>query len=328
MTCWCCGIVVEDNASQDRPLVTPPEVGGRLLNRPVQTSAVRSSFIPVVRVPELLRLHPALAELGLIDLVGEINEAAQMKDPLAVEPILITTNGIILSGFGRWRLAVLEGRKEVQCIEYPIGEDDAIEFILRHCKRRRGWNAFVRIQLALTLEPTFQRGALDHMQAGGRYKGSSKLTESERLDVRSEIAALAGVSVGNVTKVKQIMATACTELRDALRNGEVSIHRAWLWRELSSENQRRALMVYRGEKGVKKTIRRLISNYVPRNPGPAEVLGLADLTRRLSQLQSPHLSSIAVAAVDVPGKAVFITQDLLQLLPAQEMPILCVAESH
>src|SRR3974377_2304590 len=115
MTCWCCGIVVEDSASQDRSLVPPQEVEGRLLNPPVQNSAVRSPFMPVVRVPELLRLHPALAELGSIDLVGEINEAAQMKDQLAVEPILITTSGIILSGFGRWRLAVLEGGKEVHC---------------------------------------------------------------------------------------------------------------------------------------------------------------------------------------------------------------------
>jgi hypothetical protein len=283
----------------------------------------------VVRVPELLRLHPALAELGLIDLVGESNEATQMRDHLAAEPILITTNGIILSGFGRWRLAVLENRKEVHCIEYPIGEEDAIEFILSHCKPRRGWNAFVRIQLALILEPTFQRRALDHMRAGGRYKGSSKLTEPERLDVRSEIAAIAGVSVGNVTKVKQLLATACAELQDALRNGELSIHRAWLWRELSSRDQRRALMLYRGERGVKKTVRRLISKRMSKNPGSAESLGLADLARRLSQLQTPQLSCVSVAAVKVPGKAVFVSEDLLQILPAQEeLPISCAAESH
>jgi hypothetical protein len=329
MTCWCCGIVVEDHASEDRSFVPPPGVGGRLLTPPVQTSAVRSPFIPVVRIPELLRLHPALAELGLIDLVGEIDEAAQMKDRLAVEPILITTNGIILSGFGRWRLAALEGRKEVHCLEYPIGEDDAIEFILSHCKPRRGWNAFVRIQLALTLEPNFRGRALDHMRAGGRYKGSSKLTEPERLDVRSEIAATASVSVGNVTKVKQVLATACAELQDALRDGELSIHRAWLWRELSSRDQRRALMLYRGERGVKKSVRRLISKHMSKDPGSAGSLGLADLTRRLSQLQTSQLRCVSVAAVKVPGKAVFVSEDLLQILPTQEeLSISCAVESH
>ena len=148
--------------------------------------------------------------------------------------------------------------------------------------------------------------------------------------MRSEIAAAAGVSLGNVTKVKQVIATACTELQDALRNGEVSIHRAWLWRELSSENQRQALMQYRGEKGVKKTIRRLISKHRPKKPVSAESPGLTSLARRLLQLQNPHLiSAVAVAVVDVPGKAVFITEELLQLLPAQEeLPISCFAESH
>jgi hypothetical protein len=284
---------------------------------------------PVVRVPELLRLHPALAELGLIELVGEINEAAQMKGQLAAEPILITTNGIILSGFGRWQLAVLEDRKEVHCIEYPIGVEDAIQFILNRCKPQQGWNAFVRIQLALTLEPTFQRQALDHMRAGGKYKGSSKLTDPDRLDVRSEVAATAGVSVGNVTKVKQLLATACGELQAPLRNGELRIHRAWLWRDMSAEKQRRALMAYRGEKGVKNTIRRLVSRHKPKNPVSVEGLELAGLTRRLSQLQGANLRSVAVAAVDVPGRAVFVTEELLQLLPAQEeLPISCVAESR
>ena len=192
-----------------------------------------------------------------------------------------------------------------------------------------GLNAFCRILLALDLEPWFREQARVNQSAGGRIKGSSKLTEAERVDVRSEIAAAAGVSLGNVTKVKQVMATACPELQDALRNGEVSIHRAWLWREMSSENQRRALMLYRGEKGVRKTIRRLISKHMSKNPVSAESLGIAGLARRLSQLQSPHLSSVAVAAVDVPGKALFVTEELLQLLPAQEeLPISCVAESH
>jgi hypothetical protein len=192
-----------------------------------------------------------------------------------------------------------------------------------------GLNAFCRILLALDLELWFREQARVNQSAGGRSKGSSTLTEAERVDVRSEIAAAAGVSVGNVTKVKQVITNACTELQEALRSGEISIHRAWLWREMSSENQRRALMLYRGERGVRKTIRRLIAKHISKNPASAESLGLAGLARRLLQLQSPHLSSVAIAAVDVPGKAVFVTEELLQLVPAQEeLPISCVAESH
>jgi hypothetical protein len=242
---------------------------------------------------------------------------------------MITQDRTILDGYARLELARLQGRATLPCIAYELNESEALHWLLQKHRRSNGLNDFTRILLALELEPWFKEKARSNQQAGGRQKGSSKLTEAGRLDVRSEIAAAAGVSVGNVTKVKQILATTCLELQDALQNGEVSIHRAWLWRELSSENQRRALMVYRGEQGVKKTIRRLISNHVPRNPVPAEALGLADLTRRLSQLQSPDLGSVPVAAVDVPGKAVFITQELLQLLPAQEeLPILCIAESR
>ena len=125
------------------------------------------------------------------------------------------------------------------------------------------------------------------------------------------------------------MTTACKELRDALQTGEVSIHRAWLWREMTFEDQRRELMLYRGDRGVKKAIRRLISKHTSKNLMPTESPNLPGLARRLLRLQTPHLSSVAVVAVDVPGKAVFVTEELLQLMPAQEdLPISCVAESH
>jgi hypothetical protein len=161
-----------------------------------------------------------------------------------------------------------------------------------------------------------------NQSAGGQHKASSNLTEAERVDVRSEVAAAAGVSLGNVTKVKQVLASACTELQDALRNGEISIHRAWLWREMSRENQRRALMQYRGDKGVRKAVRTLISKHRPKTRASAENLGLAALIGRLSRIENPHLGLIAVAALDVPGKGVFVTEELLRLLPAQEeLPI-------
>ncbi|MBZ5706993.1 MAG: hypothetical protein LAN63_16725 [Acidobacteriia bacterium] len=56
---------------------------------------------PVVRSPEQLRMHPVLDELDLIDVVGELNEVARLKHQSVPEPILITTNGTILNGFGR-----------------------------------------------------------------------------------------------------------------------------------------------------------------------------------------------------------------------------------
>jgi len=56
---------------------------------------------PVVRSPEQLRLHRALHELGWTAVVDELNDAARLKNQSLPEPILITTKGTILAGFGR-----------------------------------------------------------------------------------------------------------------------------------------------------------------------------------------------------------------------------------
>src|SRR5207248_6325810 len=101
---------------------------------------------------------------------------------------------------------------------------------------------------ALDLEPSLREKARGNQGVGGKKGDSSNLTEAERLDVRSEIAAAAGVSVGNVSKVKQLMMTARPELRQAVRNGEISIHRAWLCSKQLPGKQQDALGVHRGKK--------------------------------------------------------------------------------
>jgi hypothetical protein len=253
---------------------------------------------------EELRPHPSYDRHQFAVSPSRLSAVAERGDLAFQEPLIITRSRTIIDGYGRWELARRRGRAAVSCIEHDLSEEEALHWLLQRHSRLEGLNAFCRIALALDLEPWFREQARANQSAGGQIKGSSTLTEAERVDVRSEIAAVAGVSVGNVTKVKQVMTTACTELQNALRNGEVSIHRASLWREMSSENQRRALMLHRGERGVKKTIRRLISNHASKNPVSAESPELADLARSLSQLQPFQITSVAVAALNVPGKAV------------------------
>ena len=53
--------------------------------------------------------------------------------------------------------------------------------------------------------------------------------------MRKDIAEEAGVSTGNVTKVKQFLDTVIPEVRERLLRGEVSIHRAWQWRTLEPQ---------------------------------------------------------------------------------------------
>ena len=63
----------------------------------------------------------------------------------------------------------------------------------------------------------------------------ANLTNVGRVDVRADIARVAGVSTGNVTKVKQLLDAVIPEVQDGLRHGEIRIHRAWQWRRLSRE---------------------------------------------------------------------------------------------
>jgi hypothetical protein len=85
----------------------------------------------VVRSPQQLRPHPAFDELGWSG-VDELNNTARLKNQSVPEPILITTNGTILAGFGLWRLAVFERRHELHCIEYPLSEDESLQCILTY----------------------------------------------------------------------------------------------------------------------------------------------------------------------------------------------------
>jgi hypothetical protein len=245
---------------------------------------------PVVRSPEQLRLHPAMKELGWTGVIDELNAAARLKDHSVPEQVLITTNGAILAGFGRWRLAMLEGRHEINCIEYPLGEDEALQFILTHHQTRCVWNDFVRIRLALTLEPTLQQRALDNMRAGGKYKGSTNLSEADRIDVREEIARRSGTGTGNVGKVKAILLRAHPNIIAALQNGLLSIHRAWLWTKLPKLQQRLEFARYEEE----RTQRKILHEFLPKAASVS--LDPAHVIESLQRLEARQPGSIDIRA--------------------------------
>jgi hypothetical protein len=213
---------------------------------------------PVIRFPEQLRLHRALEGLGWTGVIDEFNDAARLKDPSISEPILITTDGTILAGFGRWRLAVSEGSHQISCIEYELSKNDSLQFILTHHQTRHGWNAFVRIRLALTLEPDLQQKALDNMRDGGKYKGLANLPDVERIDVRQEVADAAAVGARNVTNVKTLLKVAHPRLIEALRDGALTINRAIQFCKLPRGEQLEQYIRYTEERAISKVIRRAI----------------------------------------------------------------------
>jgi hypothetical protein len=185
-----------------------------------------------------------------------------------------------------------------------------------------GFNSFGRIRLALDLEPFFKEKARSNQRAGGQNKGWSKLTEAESLEVRSEVASAAGVCTGNVTKVKQLMTNAHPDIIKALQSEELSIHRAWLWSRLSPEGQREELSQYRNTRGIRKTIRDLISRH--RSKTPPTGANVDDLIRLLPALQSGEVGPVTVVLVKVPEKVVFVSEELFSTLRTQqELAVTC-----
>lgn len=211
-----------------------------------------------VRAPAELRIHPALCELGWPD-VEELNNAAQLTQQFMPEPIFISSSGIILAGFGLWQLAVMERRMEIYCIEYPLNDDESLQFILRHHQIRRGWNAFVRICLALRLEAYFQEKALDNMRVGGKHKGSAILPDAQRIDVREQIASVAGACPRYVSNVKRILKTAHPRVIPALRDGRMTINRAMGLIQLTKEKQIESLTRYCEDREINKVIRHAVT---------------------------------------------------------------------
>ena len=119
--------------------------------------------------------------------------------------------------------------------------------------------------------------------------------------------------MGNVSKVKQLTVTAHSELLQALRRGEIRIHRAWRWSKASPEKQREALRLYQSERGVKKTIWTLVSRHRSRSSPPVPDLSsltVAGLVRRLSAIESSTLGAVSVAVIRAPGTPVFLTEEL------------------
>jgi hypothetical protein len=281
---------------------------------------------PVVCNLSELRHHASYVRLHLAVPASKLSALAEQGELAFREPLAITRERVVIDGYARWELARLTKRLVLPCVEYELTEEEAIRWLLQKHRRSNGMNDFCRILLASELEPCLKAEALSNQRFGGRMKGASNLTEDATVDVRKEIAAAAGVSVGNVSKVKQLAGIGHPELLEALRGSEVSIHRAWKWSTESPDQQIEALRTYRAKRGVNKSIRDLISRHKQKRTPTAPDLG--SLARRLSELEPYESNSIRVSVIRASGKMIFVTEELIQsLLPYQEPMPICTTDN-
>src|SRR5205807_1311251 len=188
------------------------------------SNGIKSQFV-TCSVHEL-RPHPSYARHNLSVPAYKLAALVDLGDLAFVYPLTITRDRLIIDGYGRWELAKRKSQLALQCVEYDLSERQALKWLIQTHHLSQGLSDFIRIELALDLEPYFQEKAVLNQQAGGRSKGLSKLTAAERVNSRREIARVAHVSLGNVHKVKHILAHACSSLREAARIEEISINLA------------------------------------------------------------------------------------------------------
>lgn len=219
----------------------------------------------VMRGTDALKPHPSLLKQNLWPTNERLLALEKLGKAIFEQPLLITQENLIVDGYARWRIARNQQRDTMLCQVCQLTEQEALQRILQTHRRPEWLNAFSRVQLALDLEPWFREKARANQSAGGKEKVSSILTEDRRLDCRKQIATLSGVSTGNVTKVKQVLLSpGALQLIEALRPGEIRIHRAWTLSKLSIREQEAALGYRRTKKRANERLRMLLSKNIPK----------------------------------------------------------------
>jgi hypothetical protein len=251
---------------------------------PQLPSSITCATPIVQRHIDTLLAHPGFTKHTLGYSTQEISALSERGESAYLNPLTITQDGYVVEGYAVWQLAKFQRRATVPCIIREMSEEVALLHLIEKNRGSKGINDFVRILLALELEPWFRTRAKSNQRIGGKAKGSSQLTEADRLDVRVEIARAAGVSVGNVSKVKQLLRDAIPELHNALRVGEIRISRAAAWARNSAAGQHRRLADHRASLGIHRTINTLLKKHEGRQPSICG--GLRDVQRGLKKLQN------------------------------------------
>ena len=272
----------------------------------------------VERALDQLRAHPVYLEV-----CGPLASSTTPHDPTdlspIIEPLLTTWDGLILDGQERWAITRREGRKALPCIEYDLSEEEALTFMLHKHRRNARLNDFCRIVMALALEPHLRARARERQRQGGKMKLSSNLTEAKPIDVRNRIARAAGVGAGNVTKTKQLLETITPEVHEALRRGEVTIHRAWTWHRLPKKRQNEELNQHINRKSVRHDIDNIIKCLLRKHQdGQDKGLSIEQFADLLTHGAWEDLRNVKLLVSDLPGPAVVVTRDLYDQLMGEK----------
>jgi hypothetical protein len=271
-----------------------------------------------------LRPHPSYARLSIKVPASRLNALLEMGEDAFLFPLIVTSKGIVIDGYARLEVARLQGRTTVECIESNISEEEALRRLLLCHRPSPGLPPFTRIAMARNLAKSLREKALQHQKAGGKSRGSSKLTEAEKVEVRKEIAAAAGVSVGTLSHALAVLKTGDPEILRALCNGEIKIDRAWRWSKESRSHQRDSLKLYRRHRGMERVAEKLVAQQVKklkskRRPESRwKNATLSETVSRLGSLAPEVLGAVDVIFIKASVPILALSEDIAQCLGFRE----------
>jgi phage N-6-adenine-methyltransferase len=173
--------------------------------------------------PEFKSLIPPLSPEEYSDLEGLLlDEGCKVA--------ITVWNGVIAEGHNRYEICTKHG------ISFQIdherltnkNRDDVKLWIIKNQFGRRNLSDYQRAQLALQSKYLIAARAKENLKTAepGVRGGSGCQNSDKAIDTKKELATLAGVSHDTINKVEKIEKAASPELKDLVKNGEISINAA------------------------------------------------------------------------------------------------------
>jgi hypothetical protein len=100
--------------------------------------------------------HPSYTRHQLSVSASQLTAISAFGDLAFQQPIMVTQKGIVIDGYARWELARQQGRESVLCLEFELGEEESLCWLVLSHRPSPGFNGYCRSLLALDLEPSLQ----------------------------------------------------------------------------------------------------------------------------------------------------------------------------
>lgn len=143
------------------------------------------------------------------------------------EAILVWDRGddlVIVDGHNRYKIAREHNLKWNHKVMNFESREAVKEWIIKNQFGRRNLTPYDRSLLALKLKPLIAEKAKERQIQGGKEKVVQKSAQAK---TRDELAKVAGVSHDTIHKVEKIEAEATPQVKEAVRQGKLSINQAY-----------------------------------------------------------------------------------------------------